>query len=97
MIVSDESLAGLDAGDQDALKAAAVAFEARRWTVVQQDRGKSERRLADEPGANVVEPGDDQIAAMAAMAAMVRAEVWPVALEDVGVEWGHGVLDQIGN
>ena len=94
MIVSDESLAGLDAGDQDALKAAAVAFEARRWTVVQQDRGKSERRLAGEPGANVVEPGDDQIAAMAAM---VRAEVWPVALEDVGVEWGHGVLDQIGN
>ena len=94
MIISNDSLAGLDAEDQDALRAEAAAFEARRWTVAQEDQGKWEQRLADELGANVVALSDDQLAAMAAK---VRAEVWPIVLEDVGAEWGQGILDQIGN
>ncbi len=94
MIISNESLAELDAEDQEALKAAASEFEAQRWTVAEEDQGKWEQRLADELGTNVVSLSD---AELAAMALKVRAEVWPVVLEDVGAEWGQGILDQIGN
>lgn len=94
MIISNESLADLDADDQAALKAAAAEFEAQRWTVAEADQGKWEQRLADELGANVVSLSDDELAAMAAK---VRADVWPAVLEDVGVEWGQAILDQIGN
>ena len=93
MIISDESLAGLSEEDQAALKSAAADFEATRWTVAEADQAKNEQRLADELGANVVELSDEQLAAMAAK---IRAEVWPVVLEDVGVEWGQAILDQIG-
>lgn len=93
MIISNESLAELDEDDQAALRAAAEAFEAERWTVAEADQAKWEQRLADELGTNVVVLTDDQLAAMAAK---VRAEVWPVVLEDVGADWGQGILDQIG-
>ncbi|WP_027245898.1 TRAP transporter substrate-binding protein DctP [Leisingera daeponensis] len=93
MIISNGSLAELDAEDQEALKAAAADFEAQRWTVAEEDQGKWEQRLADELGAKVVELSDDELAAMAAK---VRNDVWPVVLEDVGAEWGQGILDQIG-
>ena len=93
MIISNGSLAELDAEDQDALKAAAAEFEAQRWTVAEADQGKWEQRLADELGATIVDLSDEQLAAMAAK---VRAEVWPVVLEDVGADWGQGILDQIG-
>jgi TRAP-type C4-dicarboxylate transport system substrate-binding protein len=94
MIISNESLAELDADDQEALKAAASAFEAQRWTVAEEDQGKNEQRLADELGTNVVSLTDEQLSAMAAK---VRADVWPVVLEDIGVEWGQAILDQIAN
>ncbi|MDU8909735.1 TRAP transporter substrate-binding protein DctP [Aestuariicoccus sp. MJ-SS9] len=93
MIISNGSLAELDAEDQEALKAAAADFEAQRWTVAEADQGKWEQRLADELGTNVVQLTDDQLAAMAAK---VRETVWPIVLEDVGAEWGQGILDQIG-
>ncbi|KUJ85697.1 C4-dicarboxylate ABC transporter [Ruegeria marisrubri] len=93
MIISNGSLAELDAEDQEALKAAAAEFEAQRWTVAEEDQGKWEQRLADELGTKVVQLNADELGAMAEK---VRAEVWPVVLEDVGVEWGQGILDQIG-
>ncbi|WP_397544169.1 TRAP transporter substrate-binding protein DctP [Roseovarius salis] len=93
MIISTESLNGLDEEDQAALRAAAQDFEATRWTVAEEDQGKWEQRLADELGTNVVDLTDEQLAAMAEK---VRADVWPVVLEDVGAEWGQGILDQIG-
>ncbi|MGR3759215.1 TRAP transporter substrate-binding protein DctP [Roseobacteraceae bacterium NS-SX3] len=93
MIISNSSLAELDAEDQEALKAAAAEFEAQRWTVAEADQGKWENRLADELGANVVSLSDEQLAAMADK---VRTEVWPVVLEDVGAEWGQSILDKIG-
>jgi len=92
MIISNESLAAMDADDQEALKAAAADFEAQRWTVAEADQGKWEQRLADELGATIVELSD---AEMAAMAGKVRAEVWPEVLQDVGAEWGQGILDQL--
>ena len=93
MIISDESLAALDAEDQAALKAEAEAFEATRWTVAEEDQGNWEQRLADELGATVVDLSDEELAAMAEK---VRAEVWPVVLEDVGADWGQAILDQVG-
>ena len=29
------------------------------------------------------------------MAKKVRAEVWPVVLEDIGTEWGQAILDKV--
>jgi len=93
MIISNGSLAELDGEDQAALKAAAAEFEAQRWTVAEADQTKWEQRLADELGAAIVDLSDAQLAAMAAK---VREEVWPVVLEDVGADWGQAILDQIG-
>ncbi|MES0824978.1 TRAP transporter substrate-binding protein DctP [Ruegeria sp. SCP11] len=91
MIISNESLANLDAEDQDALKAAAAEFEATRWTVAEADQKANEQKLAD-LGATIVSLSD---AELAAMSAKVQAEVWPVVLEDVGVEWGQAILDKV--
>ncbi|MEW2912316.1 TRAP transporter substrate-binding protein DctP [Leisingera sp. JC11] len=93
MIISNGSLAELDAEDQEALKAAAADFEAQRWTVAEEDQGKWEQRLADDLGAKVIALSDEELGAMAAK---VRSDVWPVVLEDVGADWGQGILDQIG-
>lgn len=93
MIISNEALADLEEADRTALMEAADDFEATRWTVAEEDQGKWEQRLADELGTNVVELTDEQLAAMAEKA---RAEIWPVVLEDVGADWGQGILDQIG-
>ncbi len=93
MIISNGSLAELEAEDQEALKAAAAAFEAQRWTVAEADQGKWEKRLADELGATIVTLTPEQLSAMSAK---VRSDVWPIVLEDVGAEWGQGILDQIG-
>jgi len=92
MIISNASLADLDAEDQEALKTAAAEFEAKRWTVAEEDQGTWEAKLADELGAEVVTLSDEQLKAMSDK---IRAEVWPVVLEDVGAEWGQGILDQI--
>ena len=94
MIISNGSLAELDDEDQEALKAAAAEFEAQRWTVAEEDQGKWEIRLVDELGTTLVTLSD---AELAAMADKVRSEVWPVVLEDVGADWGQGILDQLGH
>lgn len=94
MIISNGSLAELDDEDQEALKAAAAEFEAQRWTVAEEDQGKWEIRLVDELGTTLVTLSD---AELAAMADKVRSEVWPVVLEDVGTDWGQGILDQLGH
>ena len=92
MIISNGSLAELDAEDQEALMAAAEEFEAQRWQIAEEDQGKWEQRLAEELGTTIVELSDEQLAAMAEK---VRAEVWPIVLEDVGADWGQGILDQV--
>jgi TRAP-type C4-dicarboxylate transport system substrate-binding protein len=94
MIISTESFNGLDADDQEALKAAAVDFETTRWSVAEADQTANEQRLADELGTVVVELSDEQLSAMAAK---VQQDVWPQILEDVGQEWGQAILDQATN
>ncbi|KZM50869.1 TRAP transporter substrate-binding protein DctP [Labrenzia sp. OB1] len=94
MIISNESLSSLDAEDQEALKKAAADFEAKRWIVAEEDQGKWEKRLADELGTNVVKLTDAQLAAMAAK---VREDVWPLVLTDIDSEWGQEILDKARN
>lgn len=93
MIINSGTLADLDAEDQAALKQAALDFEAKRWTRAESDQSAYEQKLADH-GATIVKLSDDQLVAAAAK---VRADVWPQILEDVGAEWGQGILDQIAN
>ena len=92
MIISNESLAALSEEDQAALREQATAFEATRWGVAEEDQGRNEQRLVDELGATVATLTE---ADLAAMAEKVRAEVWPAVLEDVGVEWGQAILDEV--
>lgn len=92
MIISNESLAALSDEDQAALREQAMAFETTRRGVAEEDQTRNEQRLVDELGATVAELTDEQLAAMAEK---VRTEVWPAVLEDVGVEWGQAILDQV--
>ncbi|TDT77310.1 TRAP-type C4-dicarboxylate transport system substrate-binding protein [Litoreibacter halocynthiae] len=92
MIISNESFAALSDEDQATLKEEAASFEATRWTVAEDDQARNEQRLIDDLGATVAELSEDDLAAMASK---VRAEVWPVVLEDVGVDWGQAILDQV--
>ena len=69
-----------------------VIRQATRWQVAEADQGRNEQRLVDDLGATVVKLSDDQLAAMAAK---VRADVWPQVLEDVGADWGQAILDKV--
>lgn len=91
MIISNESLGGLSEADQVALKAEAGKFEATRWSVAEADQAANEQKLAD-LGAMIVSLSAEELAGMSAK---VREIVWPQVLEDVGVEWGQTILDQI--
>lgn len=91
MIISNEALAGLDSDDQEILKTAAVEFESQRWVTAEADQTANEQRLADELGTNVVSLTSEQLDAMAAKS---RELVWPLVLEDIGIEWGQNILDQ---
>lgn len=91
MMLSNESMAELSEESLAALKKEAEAFEATRWEVAEADQARNEKRLADELGTSIVSLTDEQIAAMASK---IRAEVWPIVLEDVGAEWGQAILDR---
>ena len=91
MIASNESLSGLSDADRAAMIQKAEEFEATRWSVAEADQARNEKRLVDELGTNVVTLTDAEIAAMAKK---VRAEVWPVVLDDVGADWGQAILDK---
>lgn len=94
MIINTDVLNGLDEEDQEALKAAALAFETQRWETAQSDQTKNENRLTEELGTAVIRPTAEQLAAMAAKS---REIVWPAVLEDVGAQWGQAILDEALN
>ncbi|MCC5992977.1 MAG: TRAP transporter substrate-binding protein DctP [Rhodobacteraceae bacterium] len=91
MIISNESLAGLDDAGRAALMTEAERFEALRWDAAEADQAANEQRLAD-LGAVIAEVTDEELAAISAH---VRETVWPAVLEDIGVEWGQAILDQV--
>ena len=90
LIINTETLNDLDDAERKALLAAAAEFETKRWATAEADQGKNERKLADN-GAAIVHPSAEQLTAMAKK---VRADVWPVILDDVGADWGKAILDQ---
>ncbi|WP_421867016.1 TRAP transporter substrate-binding protein DctP [Motiliproteus sp.] len=93
MLINSETLADMDSEDRDALQKAAKTFEAKRWERAEADQSDYEQKLADY-GATIVKLSDEELAAAAKK---VRAEVWPQILEDIGAEWGQGILDKIAN
>lgn len=93
MLINSETLADMDSDDRAALEQAAKEFEAKRWERAESDQGDYEQKLADY-GATIVKLSDEELAAAAKK---VRAEVWPKILDDIGAEWGQGVLDKIAN
>ncbi|WP_299663043.1 TRAP transporter substrate-binding protein DctP [uncultured Psychromonas sp.] len=91
MLINAETFADLDSDDQVALRKAAADFEVRRWVKAEADQALNEKKL-EEYGAKVIEISDEQLAAAAKKA---REVVWPQILNDVGAEWGQGILDKI--
>jgi TRAP-type C4-dicarboxylate transport system substrate-binding protein len=93
LIINTGILDDLDEKDREALKTAAAEFEALRWQVAEADQAANEQKLVDS-GATIVRLSDEQLAENAAK---VRANVWPTILEDVGADWGKGILEQSAN
>lgn len=91
MIINTEKFNSLDTEDQKALQAAAVKFEATRWTNAETDQGAFEQKLADN-GTTIVALNDEELAAAAKK---VRAEVWPKIMQDVGADWAQDILNKI--
>lgn len=91
LIINKEYFDDLDADQQKMLTDVALQFEDRRWQTAEADQAANEQRLADY-GAEIVAISDPEIAEIAAK---IHKTVWPVVLEDVGEEWGQGVLDSI--
>lgn len=91
MLINSETLADMDSDDREALIKAAKTFEEKRWDRAEADQADYEQKLA-EYGATIVKLSDEELAAAAQK---VRAEVWPKILEDIGADWGQGVLNKI--
>lgn len=91
LILNKETFDDLKPERKAQLEAVAAEFEQRRWDAAEADQSANEKRLADY-GASIVEITDAEIAATAKK---IRENVWPVVLEDVGMEWGQKVLDAI--
>jgi len=91
LIISKKQFDKLSSDEQKQLQDVANQFEERRWGVAEADQAANEKRLADY-GAKILEISPAEIAATAAK---IQSVVWPQILEDVGQEWGQGVLDSI--
>ena len=91
LIINKETYDELKPELKKQLDDVAKQFEERRWDSAKADQAYNENLLADY-GAKIVEISDEQIASIAKK---VHAEVWPTVLEDVGMDWGKGVVDSI--
>lgn len=91
LIINKKLYDELKPEQQKMLQDVAQKFESRRWESAKADQAANEKRLADY-GAKIVQISDEEIAATAKK---IKEKVWPAVLEDVGKEWGQGVLDSI--
>ncbi len=91
LIINKELYDKLPADQKQQLDAVAAQFEERRWQAAEADQASNEK-LLKEAGASIVPVTDKEIEATAQK---VRGEVWPQVLDDVGKEWGEGVLKAI--
>lgn len=81
----------LSAEKKQALDKTAAEFENRRWATAEADQKANEQKLVDY-GAKIVEFSNTDIAITAKK---IQKVVWPEILNDVGKEWGQGVLDRL--
>jgi len=91
LIINKDYYDGLSEDMKKQLQSAADQFEQRRWESAEADQAANEKRLADY-GAAIVPLTDAQIKAIADK---VHETVWPEVLQDVGEDWGNGVLNSI--
>ena len=91
LIINKETFDKLKPELKKQLEDVSGQFESRRWESAKADQAANEKRLADY-GAKIVDISEEEIAATAKK---IHETVWPVVLEDVGVEWGQSVLDSI--
>lgn len=91
LLINQEIYEELDSAEQAALSEAAADFEAARWESAEADQAHNEE-LLEEAGATIIPVTDEQIDAHARI---VREEVWPVILDDIGADWANGVLDKV--
>lgn len=91
LIINKEYHDGLSDDMKKQLQTVADQFEQRRWESAEADQAANEKRLADY-GATIVPLKEAEIAAIADK---IHKTVWPEVLEDVGADWGNGVLESI--
>ena len=91
LIINKELYDDLSAENKKQLDEVSAQFEQRRWETAEADQAHNEQLLKD-AGATIVPGGAENIAATAKK---IQTEVWSVVLDDVGKEWGQGVLQAI--
>lgn len=91
LIINKEYYDDMSDEKKKQLQSVADQFEQRRWEAAEADQAANEKRLADY-GATIVPLKEGEIAAIAEK---IHKTVWPEVLQDVGEDWGNGVLDSI--
>jgi TRAP-type C4-dicarboxylate transport system substrate-binding protein len=91
LIINKKYFDGLAADQKKQLEDVASQFEERRWAGAEADQAANEKKLADY-GAKIVPITEAEITAISDK---IHKTVWPVVLDDVGKEWGEGVLNSI--
>ena len=91
LLINEETYKGLPDDQKKILDEAAGRFQAKRWENVAADQKENEQKLAG-CGAQIVPLTEEEIQNTAKK---VRETVWPKVLEDVGKEWGQGILDKL--
>lgn len=93
LIINKDVFNDLKDEQQSKLMNAAEKFELTRWNNARGDQAKNEQLLAS-VGAKIVPVTEAQIEAHADI---VRAQVWPEIINDIGADWAQGVLDDALN
>lgn len=90
LIINKDVFGDLKEAQQTKLISAAEKFELTRWQNARGDQAKNEQLLAD-AGAKIIPVTNAQIDAHAKI---VRDQVWPEIIDDIGSDWAQGVLDE---
>ena len=90
LIINKDVFSDLKEAQQTKLISAAEKFELTRWQNARGDQAKNEQLLAD-AGAKIIPVSNAQIDAHAKI---VRDQVWPEIIDDIGSDWAQGVLDE---
>lgn len=90
LIINKDVFGDLKEEQQTKLISAAEKFELTRWQNARGDQAKNEQLLAN-AGAKIIPVTNAQIDAHAKI---VRDQVWPEIINDIGSDWAQGVLDE---